>query len=755
MSGDPEPRKVPEPSYRGQKTKITNAAKFIDSQCNKYKEEKKVVTNQDEKDALNRHLKKAQEGLEKYEAYLLQNALHVALQKETNPEYTDENYDTQQEMLQTYQNNVLRCEMVVNTFCREFNEKNPPQPHRQRNNSRNSQDGRILVFQEDEKIRMTNNLKPACLSTNAGILQVQNWEKAMKAYFEINMMEHKTRQIQKTAFLACCDEEIQRYLTVKFTTMPDVDIISNDKDSYMAAVLELFEQRNPVALRGFDFFKESQKPSEDASSWVARVEAMAISAKVETMTYEDHIKLRIITGLVNDDTLRTKLLKNYMTWTLQKVKEEVSSHDATNRVSEAIDKKLMISNQTNHVSSYRKDQSSTRQSQYQQLRTVPQNLFGGQQRPYSPRPRFPNMMQQRPRQFTNNPRMGSRQACRILLADGRRCNFSPFYQCKRHWPRPPNQVNQVAGDNSELAIADVAEEDDLNTGFVNAVNSVTHNRKFRFDTIGGEHWYDTDGNGQPIMIDSIATPMVYVHIKYNPAKNGKPTNGEIKHKAFKALAMPDSGCTQNICSPKFAKMCHLLIDDKENTQMYTANGQPLECKGITRALISYFGLVTPIKIFVMAGISNEYIMLSRKTCQRIQILPREYPLPIQECDFSTIECPPRNDDPFYNTGKRFYRHDRNQQAMMVEETRHQNNETQPEEARINILASFNNASEKSNALNGLNKLLFRYPRVFNITIKKTIRVPKVKFRFRKDVEVTPFKCRTRFQMLEKLFEKKV
>ena len=41
MSGEPEPKKVPEPSYQGQKNKITNAAKFIDSQCNKYKEEKK------------------------------------------------------------------------------------------------------------------------------------------------------------------------------------------------------------------------------------------------------------------------------------------------------------------------------------------------------------------------------------------------------------------------------------------------------------------------------------------------------------------------------------------------------------------------------------------------------------------------------------------------------------------------------------------------------------------------------------------
>ena len=59
MSGDPEPKKVPEPSYQDLKTKINNAAKFIDSQCNKYKDEKRVVTNYDEKDALNRHLKNA------------------------------------------------------------------------------------------------------------------------------------------------------------------------------------------------------------------------------------------------------------------------------------------------------------------------------------------------------------------------------------------------------------------------------------------------------------------------------------------------------------------------------------------------------------------------------------------------------------------------------------------------------------------------------------------------------------------------
>ena len=377
--------------------------------------------------------------------------------------------------------------------------------------------------------------------------------------------------------------------------MPDVDIISDDPDSYMSAVIELFEQKNPFPLRGFDFFKESQKPAEDASSWVARVEAMAIAANVEMMTYEDHIKLRIITGLINDDSLRTKLLKNYKAWSLQKVKEEVANYDATNRVSDAIDKKLMISNQANHVSSYRRDQSNTRQSQYQQPRASQQNYFGGQQRPQSPRPRFPNNSPfQRPRQVMNTNRMNYNLGCRKFVADGRRCNFSPYYQCRRHWPRPPNQMNQIAGDNAGLAITDDGAEDELNMGFVNAVNSVGNNPgSKRYETIGGENWYDIDENGQPIMVDSRATPMVYIHIKYNPT-NDTPKR-QFNYKTSKALAMPDSGCTLNICSPKFARQCNLIVNEKETTQMYTANGQPLECKGATRALISYFGLVTPVK----------------------------------------------------------------------------------------------------------------------------------------------------------------
>ena len=40
----------------------------------------------------------------------------------------------------------------------------------------------------------------------------------------------------------------------------------------------------------------------------------------------------------------------------------------------------------------------------------------------------------------------------------------------------------------------------------------------------------------------------------------------------------------------------------------------------------------------------------------------------------------------------------------------------------------------------LNKLIAEYSSVFDISLKKNIKVPHMKLRFRKDVQVTPYKC---------------
>ena len=49
-------------------------------------------------------------------------------------------------------------------------------------------------------------------------------------------------------------------------------------------------------------------------------------------------------------------------------------------------------------------------------------------------------------------------------------------------------------------------------------------------------------------------------------------------------------------------------------------------------------------------------------------------------------------------------------------------------------------NDKSNAMDKLNKLIKDYSSVFDISLKKNIQVPHMKLRFRKDVQVTPYKC---------------
>ena len=64
----------------------------------------------------------------------------------------------------------------------------------------------------------------------------------------------------------------------------------------------------------------------------------------------------------------------------------------------------------------------------------------------------------------------------------------------------------------------------------------------------------------------------------------------------------------------------------------------------------------------------------------------------------------------------------------------------PHDKNINVVSSFNNNHEKQNAVSSLNKLLSHYPRVFDTSIKKNIKVTKVRLRFKKNVTVTPYKC---------------
>ena len=249
---------------------------------------------------------------------------------------------------------------------------------------------------------------------------------------------------------------------------------------------------------------------------------------------------------------------------------------------------------------------------------------------------------------------------------------------------------------------------------------------------------------------------MYLYIKWNPIKEGNYGNyHNVQTKPFKALALPDSGSTRNVCTSRFAAKCNLEIDKNDKVKVYTANSQILECEGATRVVLSYFGQVMSAKIYIMKGISDEFLILSRRTCQALQVLPMEFPLPLHKCDFAVLEVPDIHEDPFHNKG--LHQPNPFPHEDFVMESHEERAPVRPpapksrkieitgelgdkcSDSTVRIQTSFNDPNVKLSSIEKVNKLLSKYSRVFNVSIRKHIKVPQVKLRFRKDVTVKPFK----------------
>ena len=413
---DPEPRKVPKQSYATLLNSLKQTLKPIETQFQTYKDTATGVTSHDEKTMLTSHLQKARLILDKWEHYLEQHGLHEAKCQESHPDHKDADLEIQTKTFNTYDDKVNTYRIKLNQHCKEFNKENPPPPRSAKQAQNNVSPNRIIVFKDDDKIRMTENIRPPPLQENSGVLKVANWEKAIKAYFEINAMDHKSREVQKATFFHCLDDKLQKFLTVKYATMPDVDIVSDSPDSFLKAIVAYFEQKNPLPIRISDFFLETQKSAESPNDWVQRVESMALAGKIENLGFEDLLKYKIITGLTHDDTLRARLLKNCHE-PVDKIKEMISSHEATVRVANAMDKKLHISTGANHVSSYKRQQTENRQNQYQNLDRLPmaRTLRGA---PFTPRPQPP--LRQPSTMGPSFPRTNPPYSCNKSKRDGTR-----------------------------------------------------------------------------------------------------------------------------------------------------------------------------------------------------------------------------------------------------------------------------------------------------------------------------------------------
>ena len=171
--------------------------------------------------------------------------------------------------------------------------------------------------------------------------------------------------------------------------------------------------------------------------------------------------------------------------------------------------------------------------------------------------------------------------------------------------------------------------------------------------IEGNKNFTRDPNGLPVMPTITEGPQIFIYVRYNT--NTDTSNDlfdNLETNVFEAMALPDSGCTRTICNPALAKKCQLEIDYTEGNDMTGANGETLDCIGSTRAVVAYFGMVVPIKIFVMRNFSPNFFLLSRRVCQALQILPPEFPLPVQMCNPKRLANPIVHQNPYKNRGIR-------------------------------------------------------------------------------------------------------
>ena len=221
------------------------------------------------------------------------------------------------------------------------------------------------------------------------------------------------------------------------------------------------------------------------------------------------------------------------------------------------------------------------------------------------------------------------------IVNGRQCKFRPYYDCPKHYPALSRILKKMNGEYVE----DEDEQEYYGKYVDEHGNQLPYNRVnavYRFPP--GPPVEEVDYWGLPRVPNPQDLPLIWIYIKAEPSNR--------KTKVSEALGLADSGCAKDICGINYAAKCGLRVVPNDKVTLYNASGQPMECMGSARATISYFNVVAHIKVYVIRDISNEYLMLSKRTCQRIQVLPKEFPRPLQEMDFGYLQRPWRSLQPF-------------------------------------------------------------------------------------------------------------
>ena len=315
--------RVTELKYRGQKSKASKYMNIVEAFVNQLGEDNSEVESYAERQRIMDPLAQAEAAIHTLEEYLAEHETWEFHEREKAEEFVDEELERQKADYRKLHEDFITLTTSVNKLIKKFDKTHMKTPSAASTAASTSQQARgpaspggnySLVLREDDAYRLNDSIKPEKLSMNDDYLVFVNWERSIKAYFQMNSMDKKPKNVQVSAFYNCCDETLVRDISVHFSSLPDVPMMDlhvppRRTDTYLDYVKSLFEAIHPKGCRVFTFFTEQQSPTETPSQYLARMEGLSVAAEIENMRYDDWMKHKYVSGLQHDTEVRSKLPK--------------------------------------------------------------------------------------------------------------------------------------------------------------------------------------------------------------------------------------------------------------------------------------------------------------------------------------------------------------------------------------------------------------------------------------------------------------
>ena len=735
----PQPVRISNKQYGGQKAKFTKAIEVLEIAIKDIVDTSGYVTTKTERDHIAKYVTQAEESMEKVQDFLEIHGEHEAAQIDEDPDYVDNDLKAQSDDHDEKHKKLVEIQSKVHQLVRKYDQDQEKIKidARQARSPAKSQNNlpKFIVSRDDDKFRFSDAIKPNQLSHEAKYLEYLNWHKNAKSYAEVNAMDSKPNKVQVSALFNILDEQLANHLAVQFNDGAEAPVFSDAEGSYLHSLKIYFQIKYPKPLRIFHYITAVQAVGESGPAWARRLEGLAIAAEATSLQPNDWLKFKMVAGMEHDPVTRDKLLLKCSELDLTRIKEKINEEAATKTMAQSLEKGSLYAQ-----SQYAKDKTQQKYSNYRPQSNRPP--FKPQQQRYQPQPQFRQPSQQRPRApFPFQPRANQGQRPRQTFdLKCRKCNKYPFWKCQSHFlgdaSVPQQRYGHLVRQGNFNAIEEDGNEKEIpypeqNEGYVNSLYQHQINA-YDVTMVTSQDTFQRDLNGLPIMGAPHATPLCYVRIKQLNVP--PPTEHMTTTPTTEILAMFDTGATQSLMHIDLCNEAMMYeIDRNDIMQIVTANNQGIVILGSVRILIEYFGLKVREKVYICEGITRTHMFLSWRVGTTLQVLPNQFPLPIQHCNLDYLETPIRN--PMFNPAAVQANFINRIEAanIQLQELRSKNSEVTPR-------LTFSDENNECVALENLNKLFESYSIVFDTSVKKNVKVPKMRLRYRKDIEIVPFKC---------------